>query len=329
MDISAAKSVIDAVRENSVARKVLRLVQISFVIGVCYYLGLKVSEIGWQDVKSSLPTTPWFYLFFVAMYFAFPLAEWLVYRKLWGSGVKRRFDVFLRMRIYNYAVMSYSGEAYLALWGSQNLKLSKRKILATVKDSQILSALSSNSLTITLVALLFFSGQLGLITGADPSYPMYVAVAFTLGAVLIPIVIRFRRQLLSIDGKAARSVFLIHLSRLLAIVLLQLGQWAVVMPYVPFETWLLFLTAQYVLTRIPFLPNADLLFAGLGLTLLSYVNADSAVLAGIFVASGALAQVLNLSLFAGLSLKDFVARKGAKPLLAELEAEEAPVKQAA
>lgn len=308
MNLTALKSIVESVRANPVARKLLRLTQVTFVIGVFYYLALRVSAIGWQDVQDALPTTPWFYALFLAWYFVFPLTEWLVYQKLWGPAARRRFDVFLRMRIYNFGVMSYTGEAYLALWGSQNTGLKKRKIIATVKDSQILSALSSNSLTISLVAVLFVSGELSLITGADPSYPLYVTIAVTLGVILIPLVLRFRRQILSIAGRTARTIFLMHFARLIAVVGLQVAMWSVVMPYVPMQTWLLFLTAQYVLTRIPFLPNADLLFAGLGLTLLSYVNAPHAVLAGIFVASGALSQILNLGLFAGLSLRDMVRR---------------------
>lgn len=286
--------------------KVLRVLQAVFIVMVCYYLANRVAALGWQDVINALPTTPWFYVFFILMYFAFPTAEWLAYRRLWGTKAGAGFDIFIRMRIYNYAVVSYSGEAYLAMWGSKNLGQSKRKTLATIKDSHILSALSSNSLTIALLALFFMTGQLKQITGADPSYPFYVAVAFGLSAVLIPIVISFRKQIFFCDGKTIRAVFGIHFMRLLAVVGLQIAQWAVVMPYVPLETWLLFLTAQYVLTRIPFLPNTDLLFAGVGLTLLSFVDESQTILAGLFVASGALSQILNLSLFAALSLRDML-----------------------
>lgn len=304
MTLERLKSVIVAAMEKRAVQLLLKGLQVGALVAICYYLALKVSDIGWSNIASSLPTTPWFYIFFLGIYFAYPTAEWFVYRRLWGPAVRRRFDVFLRMRIYNLAFVSYSGEAYLGVWASRRVKQRKRRTVATIKDSQILSALSSNSLTILLLALLFGSGQLGLFTDADPSYPQYVAIAVGLSALLIPLVVSFRHRLLSIDGPAAKAVFLIHLSRLLVIVLLQVASWAVVMPEVPLETWLVFLTGQYVLTRIPFLPNTDLLIAGLGLTLLTYVDAPAATLAGMFVASGALAQVLNFGLFAGLSVRD-------------------------
>ncbi len=316
MDLAQIKSLIDTAREKTLFRRLIKLVQVSVIAGVSYYLTRKVAAIGWQDVMSALPTTPWFYLCLLGMYFAHPIGEWLVYRTLWGAPVARRLDVFLRMRVYNAAVMSYSGEAYLGLWANKNLDLRKRSILAKIKDSQILSALSSNSLTIALVVLLFMSGKLGIFTGADPSYPTYVAVALGLGLVLIPLVIWFRKQILSLEPAVARRVFMIHFSRLAIVVGLQVASWSVVLPDVPMNIWLVFLTGQYVLTRIPFLPNSDLLVAGLGLTLLSFVDAPPAALAGIFVASGALAQVAHLAVFAGLTVRDIL-RKTPPAIMAE------------
>ena len=308
MNFSHLKNWTDQVRENLHARIAGRILQAGFILAVCYYLIMRISDIGWQDVIHSLPSTPWFYVFFLGMYFAFPIGEWMAYRRLWGAAVKSRFDVFLRMRIYNYAVVSYSGEAYLALWGSNNLSQSKRRTLATIKDSNILSALSSNALTLILLTLFFSTGQLELITGADPAYSGYVAIAFGLSAVLFPLAILLRGKIFHAESKALQAVFSIHLLRLAAVVGFQIAQWIVVMPHVGIETWLLFLTAQYVLTRIPFLPNADLLFAGMGLALLSYVDASQATLAGLFVASGALSQILNLSIYAGLGIRDILRR---------------------
>lgn len=299
---------VTAIADHPASRWIGRTLQAIFLILVCVFLINEVAGIGWDKVASALPTNPLFYLFFLGMYFAFPIAEWCVYRTLWGQPVATRFDVFLRMRIYNYAVLSYSGEAYVALWGSRNVAQSKRKTVSEVKDSNILSALSSNSLTLLLLVLFFTTGQLKLIMDADPSTPFYIAVAFGLSLLLIPLVVTFRNRIFSIPGRTARKIFLIHFSRLAAVVAFQVAQWAVVLPLVPLDTWLLFLTAQYVLTRIPFLPNADLLFAGVGLALLSYVDAPAEVLAGIFVASGALSQLLNLVLFIGLSLNDMLRR---------------------
>lgn len=306
MSFARLKSLFDRGRDNALVRRGAKLLQVLFIGLVFYYLTEKVRAIGWDDVLAALPTSPWFYIFVVAMYFAYPLGEWLVYRRLWGEEAHKRFDVFVRMRIYNAAVMSYSGEAYLGIWAAKRVGGRKRDIAAKIKDSQILSALSSNSLTILLLAMLFSSGKLSVFTGADPSYPTYVAIALGLSLFLIPLVVWFRKQILSLEPGVTRYVFGIHFTRLITVVALQVGSWAVVLPNVPFEIWLVFLTGQYVLTRVPFLPNVDLMIAGLGLTLLAFVDAPAAALAGIFVASGAINQVLHLSLFTALTLRDMV-----------------------
>tara|TARA_R110002096_G_scaffold40389_2_gene109909 strand:+ start:297 stop:1160 length:864 start_codon:yes stop_codon:yes gene_type:complete len=266
-------------------------------------MATKLTAIGWSDVSKALPTTPWFYIFFLAMYFAQPIAEWLVYQRLWGTVVKSRFDIFVRMRIYNFALVSYAGEAFLAIWAHRHLSKSGKQVMSSVKDSSILSGLASNSFTLILLALFFMTGQLETITDTDPSYGRYLGFAVALGVILVPLVLKFHGKILGIGPDIAKKVFLVHLSRLIAVLLLQTAQWAVVFPEVAITTWLLLLTAQMILTRIPFLPNTDLLFAGLGMTLMGYIDGPEAVVAGMFLASGALSQSLNLSCFILASLK--------------------------
>lgn len=289
--------------QSTPVRLLLRLIQFAVVCGVLYLMTSKLLEIGWQDVMKALPTTPWFYLFFLCMYFAQPIAEWSVYQRLWGKVVKRRFDIFLRMRIYNFALVSYAGEAFLAIWAHKNLAKRGKQVIASVKDSSILSGLASNSFTLILLAMFFLTGQLETITDTDPSYGRYLGFAVAIGIILIPLVIKFHNRILGVAPTVARNIFFIHLIRLVAVLLLQTAQWAVVFPEVAVTTWLLLLTAQMILTRIPFLPNTDLLLAGLGMTLISYIDGPEAAVAGMFLASGALSQLLNLSFFVLTSLK--------------------------
>ncbi len=301
-------------RENRSVMAALRLLQASFVLAVIYFLTQKLSDVGWTDVWAALPETPWFYIIMVVLFFAYPIAETIVYQTMWDKKLWPHFNVFIRKRIYNYAVLSYSGEAYMAWWAHKNLleknrndtDLSGRKIVSTIKDSNILSALASNGFTVLGLAAFFFTGQLALMTKADPDYKAYLIVALLVGIILVPAVLHFRRHLISLEVPIAKRVFLVHLTRLVLMLLLQTAQWAVVLPQVPFETWLLFLTAQLVLTRVPFLPNTDLLYAGLGLTMMGYLDAPAATVAGMFLASGVLSQAFNLAAFVLTSLPDFV-----------------------
>jgi len=296
-------AILRAVMQRRSVQLLLRLIQGGIVALVLYYISAELAQIGWQDVWQSMPTSPWFYLLFVAMYFALPIGEWLVYQILWGREMRRRFGLFLRMRVYNYALVSYAGEAFLALWAHKNLGHPGRSIVSAIKDSNVLSAFASNSFTIILLAGFFFTGQLERLTDADPDFGNYIGFSLVIGLVLLPLMLKFRGKILALPAPQAKRIFLIHLSRLVLVLLLQAGQWAVVLPEVAFNTWILLLTAQMVLTRVPFLPNTDLLFAGLGITLMGYVEGPDVIIAGMFLASGALSQLLNLAAFLITSLE--------------------------
>lgn len=291
---------------------VLKVLQMLAVAGVLLFLSGKLGHIGWDKVMASLPTTPWFYFFFTIMYLAYPIAEQQVYRRIWPGETEPELGVFLRMRVYNFAVLSYAGEAFLGLWARKNLKRKSGLIFSNIKDSNILSALASNSFTILLLLALFSSGQLHLITDADADFRYYLGLAVLVGIILVPTVIHFRNHLIALDGSTAKAVFLTHLSRQVVVLLAQVAMWAVAVPEVPMSAWLLLLTAQMVLTRVPFLPNTDLLLAGLGITLIGYLAAPEGKLAGMFFAAGVLSQASNLVVFALASLPKTALRRRAR-----------------
>ncbi len=289
-------------KDSAAASLALKILQGGFVLAVILFLANKLEAVGWRDVLASLPGTPWFYFCFAIMYFAYPVAEQIVYRLIWGMDTRKHTGVFLRMRVYNFAVLSYSGEAFLAIWARKNLKLPGGRVFSSIKDSNILSSLASNSFTIILLASLFVTDQLHFITDANADFHLYLALAFLVGVILVPAVIHFRKHILSLEGTTGRKVFLVHLTRQIIVLLAQIAMWAVAVPEVPVDAWLLLLTAQMVLTRIPFLPNTDLLLAGLGLSLMGYMAAPEAKLAGMFFAAGVLSQAFNVIVFVFASL---------------------------
>jgi hypothetical protein len=297
----------------------LKVVQILIVAAVLLFLANKISAIGWGDVWQALPQNPWYYVFFLGMFFTLPIFELFAYRAMWGKqeiSIKKALAAFVRKRVYNFAVLSYTGEAYIALWARKHTSLDDRTVFANVKDSTILSAIASNSFTILMLGAFLFTGQLAILVDADPDYQTYLGLAFVVGLIILPLILKFRKQIIALNSATAKKVFLLHLSRLILMLFFQGLQWAVVLPEVPFDTWVLFLTAQLVLTRVPFLPNTDLLYVGLGLTLASYIDAPMAVIAGMFLASGALFQVANLIAFILTSFD--TSRPTEKPIVAKV-----------
>lgn len=287
----------------------LKVVQLLLVGGVLVYLASRIAEIGWSEVRRSLPETIWFYVLFVAMYFVIPVAELLTYRTMrWRIGFWRSLPMFVRKRVYNYAVMSYSGEAYMFLWARRHLALGTRQILSMVKDNNLLSGLASNSFTLLLVAAFFATGQIETILKTSPDTGSYIVATVLVGALMVLLVIGLNRRIMSVPFGMAARITGIHAVRVLLILLLQTAQWAVVFPHVPFLTWLLFLTAQMVLTRLPFLPNQDLMLVGLGLGMTHYIDAPEAAVAGMFLVSGAMFQAANLTAFLLTSIGTYAPR---------------------
>jgi hypothetical protein len=277
--------------------RALKGLRVAFVLGVVAYLIARLTAIGWAEVWASLPRTPWFYLLFVAMFFALPVSELAVYRLIWGAGMLRSFPVFVRKRVYNSTIIGYSGELYLFVWARQHLGLPDRRIFSTIKDNNILSTLASTSVTVALLLTFVATGQIQAVIRADPGLMAYFLVTTIIGGLLVPVVIRFRRHLIALPAGTALAVLAIHVVRLVAVLGLQAAQWAVVLTHVPFHTWLIFLTAQAVLTRIPFLPNKDLVFLGVGLGMAAIVDAPAAATAGMLLAGGALTQGSNLAMY--------------------------------
>lgn len=296
--------------ENKGVKILLRLLHVGLIAGLIWFLGQKISSIGWDDVLAALPTTPLYYGLFIIWYFAIPVTEVIVYRLMWGLNLAWHFGIFARKRVYNLAIVSYSGEAVLALWARGRFDIDDSKIYATIKDSAILSALSSNSFTIIALIVFFATGQISLIIDADPNYQMYLGLAVLVGVILVPLILKFRKHIISLSPPVARWVVFIHFCRFMTVLGCQIGMWSVILPDVALSTWLLFITAQLVLQRVPFLPNTDLLFLGLGLSMAPLLNADEAIVAGMFLGAGALAQVLNLVIFV---LTSFGMKKPAKP----------------
>jgi len=273
-----------------------------FFAGVTAWLVLKVSAIGWAAVLAALPTTPWFYILFVVMFLALPVTETLIFRLLLDRRIGLRdVGVFIRKRVFNSAFVGYSGELYLFVWAKRHLGLSASRAAHGVKDNAVLSALASAAVTALLLAAFWMTGQAALVaswldSGAGKLAATVLAIAF-----LLPVMLRFRKSIISVSGRIAATVWGVHILRISAVLLLQAIQWWVVLPDQSWTTWLIFLTAQMVISRLPFIPNRDLLFLSAGLEMSNVIDGPRAAMAGVLLAGGALSQGANLVCFVATS----------------------------
>lgn len=278
-------------------QSLLKWTQRIFLLLVLFWLFWQVSRIGWSSVWHSLPTQSAFYLLFLLVYFQLPFFEVMVYRSVWTFPLKRAIPIFLLKRIYNSDLLGYSGEVYLYVWARRQLKMADRKIFMTIKDVNILSSLASTIVAFGLLALFLFTDQIKLIDQLLGENDLYFWGGVALTILLALLLIRFRRYVIGIPQKKAFRIFGIHFFRLILLQFLNVLIYYVVIPDAPFHVWFTLLSMEIILSRIPFLPNRDLVFAGLSIGVAQGLAVTQSEIAGIVLARAAMGKLLSLISF--------------------------------
>jgi hypothetical protein len=232
---------------------------ISFALLVVVLLRLR--SFGWVAAFTTLPKSPGFWCAFAAYYLALPASEWLIFRQLWQLP-KRGFLALLRKLVSNEILLGYSGEAYFYGWARQHARMVAAPFGA-IKDVSILSALAGNIVTLGMLAL-----ALPLVSGLAPAIHAKTIIAssgFILGISFL--ILAFRNRLFSLDRRSLQFVFAVHVARLFATTLLAGILWHMAMPAVPLIWLIILATLQLLVTRLPFVPSKDLLFANIAVFL--------------------------------------------------------------
>ena len=286
-----------AIARRPIVKRAMTLVQYGLLACVVVYLIIRLSKVGWGEVIDELPASPFFYAIFVLRYLALPLSEIPTYELVWRRPLWRHFTAFLRKRVYNFAVMGYSGEGFFTLWARRNLNLSDREILVGVKDNNLISALVSNIATAALVLALFFTGHLQEQLDALPGSAVLFGLAFASAFSLAIAVIVFRRQIMDLPAGLMPRLVAINAARILLVLTLHALLYWSALPGPPIEAWFIFIALQLVLSRVPFVPNLDIVFLTAAIHLAKAVDVPEAAIAGMLVAEAGLSQIFNFALF--------------------------------
>ncbi|MBH1997871.1 MAG: hypothetical protein I8H96_01920 [Sphingomonadaceae bacterium] len=207
----------------------------------------------WALMPTSLP----FWLAFVTYYTAGPVSEWVIFRRLWAIPVSG-FGALLRKLVSNEILLGYLGEVYFYAWARRSAAI-KAAPFGALKDVTILSALVGNLVTLAMLVVaipLFDALPIGA-THWEITGSILFVLATSLAAMLL------RHKLFALPLADLWFVSAIHLLRIVATTVLAAGMWHILLPSVDVGTWILLGTLRLLISRLPLLPNKDVVFAGM------------------------------------------------------------------
>lgn len=242
----------------------------------------ETSSIELRRLPAMIPQAPAFWLVFAASYLVTPFSEWLIFRNLWGIPAAG-FFALVRKKLYNELLLGYLGDAYFYTWARRRVSLVAAPFGA-VKDTAILSAMTGNAVTVLLLAILLplmGSHALG-IEGPLLLLSLAVILAISIGAMA------FRRRVFSLPREQLWMIGRMHLARIVLSTLLSAVLWHFVLPDVALSWWFYLATLRLLVSRLPLIPNKDLLFAGITVVVLGEerdIGTLMALMAGLILAT--------------------------------------------
>ena len=234
------------------------VVSVGLVAAILVQLGAGTADA--LAMIARLPPGVWAAL--VLLYLAQPVCDFAVYRRTWNLPFAG-FATLLRKNVMNEVVLGYSGQAYLYVWARRAVGAAAHPFGA-IKDASIISALLGNLLTLGLAAVSATQLQdLDLAQRLGPAlWSGLIPMAISVGLLV------FGRHVFSLRLGQLVFVGAAHALRLVVSVALTVLIWRMALPQVPPGDWLVLLAVRYLVSRIPLLPNKDLVFGNLMLLLL-------------------------------------------------------------
>lgn len=168
----------------------------------------------------------------------------------------------------------------------------------------ILSALVGNGVTLVMVA--FAVPLLGAVDARLNTWEVGGSVLFVLATSLVAMLLR--KRLFTLPKKQLWVVAGIHLLRIVATTVLAATMWHMLLPDIALSWWILLGTLRQLVSRLPFLPNKDVVFAGMAAFL---IGRDSEIVSAMALMAS---LILAAHLLVGIAL-------GATGLLRESRAQ--------
>lgn len=296
--------------QTPAATRARKIFNATLSILILLLLARAIAQVGWEQVVAVVPWTLAFWALFLGSYLLPPFMEWFIYRRWWHFDW-RAIPVFLRMRVMNDALFSYSGHTYLLVWAAARLGIAfdpnappprilgrgdgpgvdpAKNPFAAVKDMAITSGLAGNLATLVfLVVALSMDGASVLGDALDPATLRILVWGFAGLIVLNVGILLFRGQIMSLPVRENLFSFRWHMVRVIAVQALLVASWAAALPGIGWKAWFLLGTLRMVIMRMP-IPNKEILFAAIAVSL---TGDESIEIAALMAAQGALQLILH------------------------------------
>ncbi|MCT2560194.1 hypothetical protein N0B51_14520 [Tsuneonella sp. YG55] len=246
------------------------------------------------QVVALIPRSPLFWVVFAISYLAGPYSEWIIFRRLWHVGTNASAPL-LRKLVYNELLVGYLGEVYFYSWARRHLPLSASPFGA-VKDVAVLSAVVGNVMTLAFLAAAF--PLLRMLPLGDHASTIGSSLAFVIGSSLA--VMLWRGVIFSLERSELVFISFVHTGRILATTGLTALLWYLVLPETPLGWWLVLATMRLLVSRLPFVPNKDVIFAGIAV----FAVGQDVELAAVVAMIAALILLTHLVVGVGFALTD-------------------------
>lgn len=276
---------------GNIVSTVLSLVVLSAAI----YQG---RNLDFAKLLAMLPVSVGFWTLFAFSYLIGPATEWVIFRRLWGVG-PGAFGALVRKLIYNELLVGYLGEVYFYTWARRSLRFVATPFGA-VKDVAVLSAVVGNVTTLIFLGATF--PLVKLLPLQDHAAAIGWSLAFVIGTSLATMLLR--GSIFSLGRSELRMVFAMHLMRVLLSTVTSAALWHLVLPDVELGWWLVLVTIRLLISRLPFVPNKDVVFAGIAVLALG----SDVEIAGLMALMAGLILATHVLVGLSFALADLIAR---------------------
>jgi len=262
-------------------QKWLALVPAALSLALMAAIFMQVRRLDGAFLWSYVPTDLRFWAVFPIFYMVGPIADWVIFRKLWAIPISG-IAPLLRKYVYNELILGYLGEAYFYGWARARTGMTATPF-GVVKDVAILSAIAGNLVTIILLGLVWPFVNITAM-GIDSRLlvaSLVVVLSISLGAALL------RNRVLTLGRAELTYIMTIHLTRIGVSLGLTALLWHICLPHVALTQWLLLATLRMLVSRLPFVPNKELVFAGIALMALGHqtdISTTLSLIAGLILA---------------------------------------------